>query len=104
MGGRNQELALSALLRFTDFSTKDKEIFLLVSGTDGTDGPTDANGAMIDDSLIVKAARDQGQILDHLSNNDSYHYFAKHGGHFITGPTNTNVMDLVIALVIPAKK
>ncbi len=104
MGGRNQELALSALLRFTDFSTKDKEIFLLVSGTDGTDGPTDANGAMIDNSLIVKAARDQGQILDHLRNNDSYHYFAKHGGHFITGPTNTNVMDLVIALVMPAKK
>ena len=43
-------------------------------------------------------------LHDHLQNNDSYHFFKKYGGHFKTGPTHTNVMDIVIALIRPVKK
>ena len=95
LGGRNQEFALSASI---DISGK-KNIVILSGGTDGIDGPTDAAGAF-SDTFTVKRAEKMG--LDpyrFLSNNDSYHFFHSLGDLFITGPTNTNVMDLRIVLV-----
>lgn len=95
LGGRNQEFALSASI---DISGK-KNIVMLSGGTDGTDGPTDAAGAF-SDTFTLKRAEEMG--LDpyrFLANNDSYHFFQKLGDLFITGPTNTNVMDLRIVLV-----
>jgi len=95
LGGRNQEFALSASI---DISGK-KNIVMLSAGTDGSDGPTDAAGAF-SDTFTLKRAEEIG--LDpyrFLANNDSYHFFQKLGDLFITGPTNTNVMDLRIVLV-----
>ena len=95
LGGRNQEFALTAAL---DINQKEN-IVILSGGTDGTDGPTDAAGAF-SDSYTLKRAEAMG--LDpylFLANNDSYHFFQKLGDLFVTGPTNTNVMDLRIVLV-----
>ncbi|MBU1161231.1 MAG: glycerate kinase, partial [Proteobacteria bacterium] len=95
LGGRNQEFALSASI---DISGK-KNIVMLSGGTDGTDGPTDAAGAF-SDTFTLKRAKEMGLDPYHfLANNDSYHFFQKLGDLFITGPTNTNVMDLRIVLV-----
>ena len=95
LGGRNQEFALSASI---DISGK-KNIVMLSGGTDGTDGPTDAAGAF-SDTLTLKRAEEMGlNPYRFLANNDSYHFFQKLGDLFITGPTNTNVMDLRIVLV-----
>ena len=94
-GGRNQEFALSASI---DISGK-KNIVMLSGGTDGTDGPTDAAGAF-SDTFTLKRAEEMGlNPYRFLANNDSYHFFQKLGDLFITGPTNTNVMDLRIVLV-----
>jgi glycerate-2-kinase len=74
-------------------------ITFLAGGTDGTDGPTDAAGAIVDGDTIREA---RGKALDpeeHLSRNDSYTFFKKAGGLLITGPTGTNVMDLYIAVI-----
>ena len=68
-------------------------------GTDGTDGPTDAAGAIADGST-VQAARGRGlDAAGYLRNNNSYHFFEATGDLLITGPTMTNVMDLRIFLV-----
>jgi hydroxypyruvate reductase len=72
---------------------------ILSAGTDGTDGPTDATGALIDAETIKKTSELGLDISPFLNNNDAYHFFAKAGGLIITGPTHTNVMDIVIALV-----
>lgn len=95
LGGRNQEFALAASI---DISGK-KNIVMLSGGTDGTDGPTDAAGAF-SDTFTLKRAEEMGlNPFRFLANNDSYHFFQKLGDLFITGPTNTNVMDLRIVLV-----
>lgn len=80
--------------------TDHSEIPLVLSaGTDGTDGPTDATGAMID-ALTFQYVREQNlDANEFLNHNDSYNFFKKVGGHVITGPTQTNVMDIVIALI-----
>jgi glycerate-2-kinase len=92
-GGRNQELALSFALETAGRSG----ITLLSAGSDGGDGPTDAAGAIVDADTIAAAARESA--LRALAENDSYSFFQKHGGLFITGPTGTNVMDMQIILV-----
>ncbi len=95
LGGRNQEFALAGAL---DISGIEK-IVLLSGGTDGTDGPTDATGAIADHTTIFRA---QSMGLDaraHLENNDAYPFFKKLGDLLITGPTHTNVMDVRILLV-----
>jgi hydroxypyruvate reductase len=100
-GGRNQELALA----FASEIIGQAGITLLSAGTDGTDGPTDAAGAVVDGSTISKGRELGIHPEAYLKNNDSYSFFAeldaladeKH--HFITGPTGTNVMDLQVVLV-----
>jgi glycerate 2-kinase len=95
LGGRNQEFALAGALEIEGI----EKVVLLSGGTDGTDGPTDAAGA-ISDSTTVKRARGIG--LDpraYLENNDAYPFFKELGDLLMTGPTRTNVMDVRIILV-----
>jgi len=95
LGGRNQEFALAAAIDIAG----NENIVVLSGGTDGTDGPTDAAGALADATTMERAA-EMGLNPQHfLANNDSYHFFQKLGDLLMTGPTNTNVMDLRIVLV-----
>jgi len=74
-------------------------VTVLSAGTDGTDGPTDAAGA-IGDSSTVSRARELGvDAKEFLANNDSYHFFEMIEGLIKTGPTGTNVMDVRVVLV-----
>lgn len=94
-GGRAQEFALSAALMINGL----KDAAIVGVGTDGTDGPTDAAGA-IADSTTVKRANEKGlDVKMYLENNDSYSLFKKLNDLIITGPTNTNVNDLYMAFV-----
>ena len=88
-GGRNQSLALAAS---EWFSGRDN-VLLLVAGTDGTDGPTTAAGGLVDGNTWHEDAR------QFLQNADAGRYLEQHDSLFVTGPTNTNVMDLAIAIV-----
>jgi hydroxypyruvate reductase len=72
---------------------------ILSAGTDGTDGPTDAAGAICDGETISRATELNLNPQVFLAKNDSYHFFDKTGDLLITGPTNTNVMDLRIMLI-----
>lgn len=95
LGGRNQEFALVGALEIRGF----EKVVLLSGGTDGTDGPTDAAGA-IADSTTLKRARSMGlNPKAYLENNDAYHFFKGLGDLLITGPTYTNVMDIRILLI-----
>jgi glycerate 2-kinase len=91
-GGRNQEFALAAAL---DIAGLDR-VLVLSAGTDGTDGPTDAAGALADGATVTRASTDARQAL---AENASYAYFAEIGDLVMTGPTGTNVMDLHLVLV-----
>ena len=88
IGGRNQQFALAATVALKNSS----EITLLAAGTDGSDGSTDAAGAVVDSNTYHDDAE------KFLLNNDAYSYFEKYGGLIKTGPTHTNVMDLVVTL------
>ncbi len=90
-GGRNQEFVLAAAI---DLAGAEK-IVVLSGGTDGTDGPTDAAGAIADGATFERGPDAQ----DFLDRNDSYHYFERLGDLIKTGPTNTNVMDVRLLLV-----
>jgi glycerate 2-kinase len=98
-GGRNQEFALAAAM---DLAGLDK-VLVLSGGTDGSDGPTDAAGAIADGGTCARAARLGMQAKQYLANNDSYHFFEGLGDLVITGPTNTNVMDVRLLLIGGAK-
>ncbi len=92
-GGRNQEFALAAALDLTGL----KDVLVLSAGTDGTDGPTDAAGAVADGETCARAGMDAAQAA--LAKNDSYPFFESLGDLVKTGPTGTNVMDLHLVLV-----
>ena len=95
-GGRNQELVLSALNEMSNV----KFDYLIASvGTDGTDGPTDAAGAIASKDIMYKSTELNLDILNYLNNNDSYNFFNKVDGLIKTGPTGTNVMDITIILI-----
>ena len=98
-GGRNQEFALAALEELIKNDQSDSIPLILSAGTDGSDGPTDATGAIADKTTIETANKLQLDVGYYLHHNDSYHFFRQAGGHIITGATQTNVMDIVIALV-----
>ncbi|WP_207514444.1 glycerate kinase type-2 family protein [Longitalea luteola] len=99
-GGRNQEFALAALIALQQaFPDSEKLPVLLSAGTDGTDGPTDAAGAVVDAAVIKQAAQRVLTAEDYLTRNDSWNFFHQAGGHIITGPTFTNVMDIVVVLI-----
>jgi hydroxypyruvate reductase len=97
-GGRNQEVALGAALTLEDVSGS---AVLLIGGTDGIDGPTDAAGAWATPKT-AEAARDAGCDPEmHLGDNNSYALFDALDQLIRTGPTHTNVMDVHIGLVDP---
>lgn len=100
-GGRNQELALAYLNALSGLKPElaDRLCFLS-GGTDGNDGPTDAAGAFADSGLLAASRRAGLYPRDFLASNDSYHFFEKIGGLLKTGPTNTNVCDLQISLIV----
>ena len=91
LGGRNQEFVLAAAIEIA--GVPDTVVFS--AGTDGTDGPTDAAGAIADGDTLRRNP-DAHRFLDE---NDSYHYFQPLGDLVMTGPTNTNVMDVRLLLV-----
>ena len=94
-GGRNQEFALAGALEIQGLET----VVLLSGGTDGTDGPTDAAGAVADHTTVKRALAMGLHPKAHLEENDAYPFFEKLGDLLITGPTQTNVMDVRILLI-----
>jgi glycerate 2-kinase len=100
LGGRNSELALSAALALDGYPLpQGVEIAVVSLATDGTDGPTDAAGgvAMLDTVKRGKAAGLDARAA--LADNDSYHYLGGLGDLLVTGPTQTNVNDLILVFV-----
>jgi len=95
LGGRNQEFALAGALEISGL----EKVVLLSGGTDGTDGPTDAAGAVADHTTISRAQSIGLDPKAHLENNNAYPFFQTLGDLLITGPTHTNVMDVRILLV-----
>jgi len=91
LGGRNQEFVLAAAIDVAGLAN----VVVFSAGTDGSDGPTDAAGAVADGDTL----RRNPEARRFLEENDSYHYFESLGDLVITGPTNTNVMDVRIVLV-----
>lgn len=96
-GGRNQEVALAALQHLWHDGLD--RIAILSGGTDGEDGPTNAAGAVVDESLCQAALAKGLDPAEFLAINNSYPFFEQTGGLLLTGPTHTNVMDLRVAVV-----
>jgi glycerate 2-kinase len=90
-GGRNQELALSAIDALSGLAN----VILIALGTDGDDGPTDAAGAVVTGTSARRAEALGLNAADYLSRNDAYPFFDRLGDLLKTGPTGTNVNDLV---------
>jgi glycerate 2-kinase len=98
-GGRSQELALAAALALAGC----ENVTLLAAGTDGSDGPTDAAGACVDGATVARGAARGLDAQAALARHDSHPYLAAEGGLLRTGPTGTNVMDLVLVRVEPPR-
>ena len=96
VGGRNQEVALSASLGIGGLDAVIASI-----GTDGVDGPTDAAGAIVDGDTIRRARARKIDPARYLCENNSHAFFQKLGDLVITGPTGTNVNDIMVAAVAP---
>ncbi len=94
-GGRNQELALAAALAIRGMD----RVAVASLGTDGSDGPTDAAGGLVDGSTVARGAERGLSAEKHLQNNDSYHFLEAVNDLLKTGPTRTNVNDLVFVWV-----
>ncbi|MDX2181045.1 MAG: glycerate kinase [Bryobacteraceae bacterium] len=94
-GGRNQELALAAAIELASVA---EESVVLSAGTDGTDGPTDAAGAIASNDTVERAKKLGLDARAYLEENNSYPFFAALGDLVVTGPTGTNVMDLIVRL------
>jgi hydroxypyruvate reductase len=95
-GGRNQELALAAAEKIAGLA----DALVVGFATDGVDGPTDAAGAMAHGGTIARARELGLDPQRYLADNDSYHFFERLGDLIVTGPTNTNVADLMFVLVL----
>jgi glycerate 2-kinase len=96
LGGRNQELALAAALAIDGLPNT----LIVALGTDGTDGPTDAAGAIASGDTLARARNMSLDARAYLADNDAYHFFQPLGDLIMTGPTNTNVNDLLFLLVV----
>ncbi len=97
LGGRAQEFVLAAALEIEDR----EDILVFAFGTDGTDGPTDAAGAIADGSTAARARELGIDPEDSLKRNDSYNFFQSLGDLIITGPTGTNVNDIYGVILKP---
>ena len=96
LGGRNQEFCLASAVEIAGLPEK---MVVLSGGTDGNDGPTDAAGAVVDPYTVERGRKMGLSAVDFLNNNDAYHFFEKTEDLLMTGPTNTNVMDVRLLLV-----
>jgi len=96
-GGRCQEFALAAALELgpTDHIT------ILAAGTDGTDGPTDATGAIVDGGSVERGAAAGADVRRALADNDAYAFLRASRDLIVSGPTRTNLLDLYLALSAP---
>jgi len=95
LGGRNQELALSAAMGIDGIGN----VCVFSVGSDGTDGPADAAGGYVDGDTAACLRRQGVDIYRVLQDNDAYHALQKADGLIITGPTGTNVNDVAVALI-----
>jgi hydroxypyruvate reductase len=95
-GGRAQEFALAAAL-----AIRDRPLTVLAGGTDGNDGPTDAAGAIVDGQTVARGAGKNLDAKRHLDSHDANPFFAALGDLIVTGPTNTNVMDVYLGVCSP---
>ena len=95
MEADNKEFVLAAALDIDGLS----DVVILSGGTDGNDGPTDAAGAFADGTTIGRASKLGLNAYEYLCDNNSYNFFKPLGDLLITGPTNTNVMDLRVLLI-----
>lgn len=100
-GGRNQHFVLTALDEMHKLQQQNalNEITILSGGTDGTDGPTDAAGAVVNKETLTQVLRRGLSIEAYLKNHDAYHFLKKTDSLLMTGPTQTNVMDIMIAII-----
>ena len=96
LGGRNQEFALTAALEIDGL----EGVVALSGGTDGTDGPTDAAGGIVDGTTVQRARDKELDARSYLERNDSYPLLKAVGDLLVTGPTLTNVMDLRLILIV----
>ena len=95
LGGRNQELAVSAAHVISGL----EGVLIASLGSDGTDGPTDAAGGIVDGETESKLNEAGINISDVLKNNDAYNALKKVDALLMTGPTGTNVNDAAIILI-----
>lgn len=96
-GGRAQEFVLAAALEIDGL----EDMFVFAFGTDGTDGFTDAAGAMADGTTVARAQALGFNLEHHLRDNDSFPIFSALGDLIVTGPTGTNVNDIYGVLIRP---
>lgn len=97
-GGRNQQLVLEALYKLAKLPIKLETLGNLIVfsfGTDGKDGNSDAAGAYASVDVLKRVENGPAVVEKYISENDSYSFFAKYGGLIMTGPTDTNVMDIM---------
>ena len=94
LGGRNQEIALSAAMELKGM----KDVLLFSIGSDGTDGPTEAAGGIVDGTTVLELEKLGIDCEKVLSENDSYHALKAVNGLVITGATGTNVNDVTVLL------
>lgn len=95
-GGRAQEFALAAALEIAGLPN----VWVAAFGTDGTDGPTDAAGAVVDGQTVARASRLGLDPAHALHRHDAYPFLKKLGSHITSGPTGTNVNDLYLLLAL----
>ena len=95
-GGRAQEFSLAAARELAGLPN----VWVAGFGTDGTDGPTDAAGAVVDGQTLARAAQLDVDPMNYLERNDAYQFFKTVGGLIHTGPTGTNVNDLYLLIAL----
>lgn len=93
-GGRNQELALAFAINMRDM----KGVTMCAFATDGVDGPTTAAGAIVDENTIIKATKKRMSLRLYLKRNNSHTFFNAVGDAIYTGPTGTNLGDLIVII------
>lgn len=93
-GGRCQEFALAAALQLA----AGEDLVVLAAGTDGTDGPTEAAGGLVDAGTVARGRRAGVDAARTLANNDAHVFLTAAGDAVVTGPTNTNLLDLYLVV------
>ncbi len=96
-GGRNQELALSAAIEISNLDN----VAIASFGTDGTDGPTDAAGGIVDGNTAKSILNRHISPIEYLENNDSYTALKSANALIKIGPTGTNLNDVIMVLALP---